>query len=212
MESWTQLNRLEKWTPAAIVPEGVDVVVAVDVANPLLGPQGCTRVYGPQKGLRMEQAPLAEACLEKLAQRAKQEYGFDLAEEPGTGAAGGLGFGFRAFMGARLEPGFEIFAEHARLRDKIAKADLILTGEGMIDRSTLMGKGTGRLAQFCAKIGRPCVGLAGSVDVATPIGADRQFYALYGMSPTLTSPAEAKANAALWLERLAAKVARDRDW
>src|SRR5204863_1835533 len=90
-----------------------ELAVAVDVQNPLLGPRGATRVYGPQKGLRRNDFALAERCLRRLARTYKNQFGRDFAREPGAGAAGGLGFGLLAFLGARLESGFDLFARYA---------------------------------------------------------------------------------------------------
>src|ERR1039458_6524474 len=89
------------------------LLVAVDVQNPLLGPRGATRVYGPQKGLRSRDFVCAERCLGRLAKVVKKDFGRDLARAPGAGAAGGLGFGLLAFLSAQLEPGFDLFARQA---------------------------------------------------------------------------------------------------
>ena len=105
IERWTGLDGLERirvpqrrrWFSA--------VVVATDVRNTLLGPRGATRVYGPQKGLRPQDFALAERCLGRLARVVKQQFGRDFAREPGAGAAGGLGFGLQAFLGAELHRG-----------------------------------------------------------------------------------------------------------
>jgi glycerate kinase len=213
IDRWIKLDRLSRWEVPGDLPANVDYVVAVDVENPLLGTQGCTRVYGPQKGLRMEQAPLAESCLERLANQARQEYNVDLAAEVGAGAAGGLGFGFRAFLGARIERGFDLFAAASGLADKLAWADLIITGEGMIDRQTMMGKGTGQVAQLARDNGKLCIGLAGTVDAVTHgASQDRLFNGIWGIAPSMASPAQAKSEASVWLERLAAKVAAEGDW
>ncbi len=213
IDRWIKLDRLSRWEVPGDLPANVDYVVAVDVENPLLGAHGCTRVYGPQKGLRMEQAPLAESCLERLANQARQEYNVDLAAEVGAGAAGGLGFGFRAFLGARIERGFDLFAAASGLADKLAWADLIITGEGMIDRQTMMGKGTGQVAQLARDNGKLCIGLAGTVDAVTHgASQDRLFNGVWGIAPSMASPAQAKSEASVWLERLAAKVAAEGDW
>lgn len=213
IDRWIKLDRLSRWDVPGDLPANVDYIVAVDVDNPLLGAHGCTRVYGPQKGLRMEQAPLAEACLERLAQLARETYSVDLAAEAGAGAAGGLGFGLRAFLGARIEPGFELFAQASGLAEKLQWADIVITGEGMIDRQTLMGKGTGQVAKLAREAGKICIGLAGTVDVVTHGQShDRLFNWVWGIAPGMTSPAQAKADAALWLERLATKVATEGDW
>ena len=213
IEKWVKLNKLTRWLPPMDPILGVEFVVAVDVDNAMLGLNGCTRIYGPQKGLLMTQFAVAEVALEKLAAKAAEQHGYDVASDPGAGAAGGLGFGLKAFFGARLEPGFEIFALHSRIEDKLAKADVVLTGEGMIDRQTLMGKGTGRLAQRCHALGKRCVGFAGVIEGAAKTQmADRLFHSVHAITPTLTNPTEARKNAALWLERLAHQVANDYDW
>ena len=137
--------------------------VAVDVDNPLLGPKGCSQIYGPQKGLRPEDFALAEKCLGQLASVLKAQHGVDGARIPGAGAAGGLGFGLMAFAGAELESGFEIFAREAHLDERIAAADLVITGEGRIDRQTYMGKGVGQIARRCAHQRVPCLAVAGAI-------------------------------------------------
>lgn len=213
IDKWVKLAKLTRWLPPLEPILGVEFIVAVDVDNPLLGLNGCTRVYGPQKGLIMQQAPIAEGALEKLALRAQEQAGYDIAAEAGCGAAGGLGFGLRVFLGARIESGFEIFAKFAHLDGKIAQADLVLTGEGAIDRQSLMGKGTGRMALRCQLYGKRCVGLAGMVEGAAKTQtSDRLFHAAYGITPTMTSPAESKKAALPWLEKLAHKIASDYDW
>ena len=122
---WEFLDRdgrmIERWTdwtagthPRPAAPPVVHpVLVATDVQNPLLGPRGATRVYGPQKGLRPQDFALAERCLGRLAQVVQRQFGRDFARVPGAGAAGGLGFGLLAFLGAELKPGFELFARQA---------------------------------------------------------------------------------------------------
>lgn len=212
LDRWPRLTQLARLVRPEPLAPGCDWVVAVDVDNPLLGPEGCSRVYGPQKGLVVQQAPMAEAALAKMAEAVRTELGQDLAGEPGAGAAGGLGFGLRAFLGARLESGFELFASLARLDDQIAQADLVITGEGAIDRQSLMGKGTGRVARRCRQLGKPCLGLAGMVDAAAAAqNREPLFMGLHGITPGMTTPAEARQDAARWLERLAAQVAASYD-
>jgi glycerate kinase len=208
--SWVKLSRLTRLEPPATPLPGVEFIVAVDVENPLLGLNGCTRVYGPQKGLLPQQAPVAESALERLAARVQSASGVDVAAEAGAGAAGGLGFGLRSFFGAQLYSGFDLFAEAARLDERIRAVDLVITGEGAIDRQSLMGKGTGRLAQRCRALEKRCIGLAGVVEgAAKSPTADRLFHAVHSITPTLTSPAEARKDAALWLQRLANRVGTD---
>lgn len=163
IDRWTDLHSLsqikfprrERWFD--------EFLVAVDVSNLLLGEKGCTRVYGPQKGLKPTDFEFAERCLTCLAAIAQQELHIDAAREPGAGAAGGLGYGLRTFVGAQLVPGFELYAQLANLPARVEQADLVITGEGAIDEQTLMGKGVGELAALCRKLRKPCIGIGGTV-------------------------------------------------
>ena len=179
-------------------------IVAVDVQNTLLGPNGCTRVYGPQKGLREEDIPRAEAALGLLGEVWEAQTGEDAASLPGAGAAGGLGFGLHCFAGAKIRSGFEIFAEASGLDALLREADVVVTGEGAMDRQTLMGKGVGALAQRARVNGCRCVGLAGLVEnrpaLAEVLDDCRAL-------TDLTTATGAEADAARWLEQLAREVA-----
>ncbi|HTA31661.1 MAG TPA: glycerate kinase [Candidatus Cybelea sp.] len=204
--SWTELYRLAELRAPKRRRLFEEMIVAVDVQNRLLGKYGCTRIYGPQKGLRPEDFPVAERNLRRLAAVVKKDLKHDYASEPGAGAAGGLGFGLRAFAGAKLRPGFELFARQAQLERRIRTADLVITGEGAIDDSTLMGKGVGQLARMCAKLKRPCLGLAGIVSAQKR--AEGFFDETRGLTD-LTAVENAKKRPAFWLERLAAQAARE---
>jgi glycerate 2-kinase len=204
IERWTGLDRLRRIQ----APRGprlfAQVLVAVDVQNPLLGPRGATRVYGPQKGLRPSDFASAERCLRRLAQVARAQFKRDFEREPGAGAAGGLGFGLLAFLGARLEPGFDLFARLASLPGRLRAADLVITGEGAIDASTFMGKGTGQIARQCRRLNTPCVGLAGSVGDASQ--AAQNFTQAHGLTEHVSID-NARTQPARYLERLAQQVA-----
>lgn len=182
----------------------IPLTIAVDVQNPLLGATGCSRVYGPQKGLTEADLPRAEAALEQLAEVWKSQTGEDAACLQGAGAAGGLGFGLHCFAGAKIRSGFEIFAETAQLESLFMDADLVITGEGAMDRQSIMGKGVGELAKLAKSNRCRCIGLAGNLD-------DREtLLQHFGACSALTeiTPAEhALANAAHWLEKLAHKAA-----
>ena len=206
IEQWISLSSLAQIRAPRRRRWFREMIVAVDVQNPLLGPRGATRVYGPQKGLRKKDFASAESCLKRLAQVVKKELGRDFACEPGSGAAGGLGFGLLAFGAARAEPGFEVFARYSSLERRLAWADLVITGEGSIDNSTLMGKGVGRIATRCRELGIPCIGLAG---VSTKASRRRIFTEVRALTE-LASPKQARVRAAYWLERLALKVAGPR--
>ncbi len=204
IERWIELQGLEQIRPPKRHGRG-QVIVAVDVQNQLLGARGATRIYGPQKGLRPRDFAVAEGCLRRLASVVRERSGRDMARLPGAGAAGGRGFGLMAFLRARAESGFDLFARHAQLLRRLRKADLVVTGEGALDRSTLMGKGVGQVGRACRRLGIPCIGLAGSV--VRSAEAKRLFAQLHALID-LTTEADAKARPVFWLERLAERVAR----
>ncbi len=205
IERWTDLERLDRIGAPRRRRWFAQAVVATDVKNPLLGLRGATRVYGPQKGLRPEDFALAEGCLGRLARVVRRQFGRDFARVPGAGAAGGLGFGLAACLNARLEPGFGLFAQQAALERRLCAADLVVTGEGAIDRSTLMGKGVGEVARRCRQLHIPCVGLAGVVGIRGPGG--RFFREIHALAD-LAGVRQARARPAHWLERLAQRVAQ----
>lgn len=202
---WTELHQLAAVRPPDATRLFDDLIVAVDVQNPLLGPSGCSRVYGPQKGLT--EFEVAERCLGALAAVLEKQLHLGFANTPGAGAAGGLGFGLMSFLGAKMEPGIDIFERHAKLEARVKSAQLVITGEGALDAQTLMGKGVGEIANVCRKLGVPCIGLAGVVP--EPEKAKEKFLATHALTPDLTDKESALREPALWLERLAAKVAAE---
>lgn len=201
IQRWTELERLARIARSARTRWFEELIVAVDVQNPLLGARGAARVYGPQKGLRREDFAKAEKCLRTLVLQRRSP---SAATKPGAGAAGGLGFGLMAFAGAKVEPGFELFARLAKLEKLLRKADLVITGEGCIDDSTFMGKGVGEIARRCRKGKIPCVALAGNITAR--VEADRFFMAAHALTDS-TTIAKAKSNPAAWLEKLTERVA-----
>jgi glycerate kinase len=130
------------------------IVAAVDVRNPLLGQNGATRVFGPQKGVTPDKIDKFELSLLKLADVVAKEFGFDHRNEAGAGAAGGLGFGLMSFCGARVRPGFDVVAESVALESRMKNVDLVITGEGSLDRQTLEGKTPAGVAQLARKFGK----------------------------------------------------------
>jgi glycerate 2-kinase len=130
------------------------IVAAVDVKNPLLGEHGATRVFGPQKGVTPEKIDNFERALGRLADVVAQQFGSDHRNEAGAGAAGGLGFGLLSFCGARIRTGFDVVAEAVELETKIKDVDLVITGEGSLDRQTLEGKTPSGVARIARKNGK----------------------------------------------------------
>ena len=137
------------------------LIAAVDVKNPLLGKNGATRVFGPQKGVTKDQIDKLELALTRLADVVAKEFGFDYRNEAGAGAAGGLGFGLMSFCGAKVRPGFDVAAEAVGLESKIKDADVVITGEGSLDRQTLEGKTPAGVAQLAGKLGKPVFAIVG---------------------------------------------------
>jgi glycerate 2-kinase len=201
IERWTELNRLARLSRPSRTRWFEELIVAVDVQNPLLGVRGATRVYGPQKGLRNGDFAKAEKCLRTLASQPRFQ---TLAARPGAGAAGGLGFGLMAFVGAKAEPGFDLFARFAKLEKLLRATDLVITGEGCIDESTFMGKGVGEIARRCRKRKIPCLAFAGCITAHQP--ANRFFVKACALTEA-TTIAKAKSNPATWLEKLTERVA-----
>jgi len=140
------------------------IIAAADVRNPLLGENGATRVFGPQKGAVDDKIDNLERALAKLADVVSKEFGVDYRDEPGAGAAGGLGFGLMSFCGARIRQGFDVVAEAVRLESKMKDVDLVITGEGSLDRQTLEGKTPMGVAQLARKLGKRIFAIAGRTD------------------------------------------------
>jgi glycerate 2-kinase len=206
IERWTGLSQLSSIAQPEKPFELEQLTVATDVSNPLLGPRGATRIYAPQKGLTARQLPFAELCLRRLARVAARQFGRNCAKAAGAGAAGGLGFGLVTFAGGRVIGGFELFAEQARLDQRLRQAQLVITGEGALDHSSLMGKGVGRVACRCRELGVPCIGIAGTVALGPSLV--RTFTAVHALTE-LTSLRVSKSAPATWLERLGHEVAKN---
>jgi glycerate 2-kinase len=143
------------------LPLQLNIIAAVDVRNPLLGENGATRVFGPQKGASKSDLDNLERALTRLADVVAEEFGFDERNRAGAGAAGGLGFGLLSFCGATIRPGFEVVAEAVGLEAKMKDADLVITGEGSLDRQTLEGKTPAGVARLARKLHKPVFAIVG---------------------------------------------------
>jgi glycerate kinase len=167
---------------------GVELRVAVDVTHSLLGAAGATAIYGPQKGVRDWEAPALDRALSRWARRIEQDLDVSRATEAGAGAGGGLPVGLlaaaRAVGGtASIESGAALVAEAVGLREAIEVADLVVTGEGSLDRQTSYGKTVAYVAELAAELGRPCLAVAGRVD-GLPMGvADAEASTPPGVAP-----------------------------
>jgi|SRR5208283_2231083 len=164
---WPGIRAIDGWVSELIPP----IVIACDVENPLLGPGGALAVYGPQKGLKPADALGLEAQSARIASMVCRHFGRSesLAAEHGAGAAGGIAFGLMAAAGARLVPGFELVASWLDLDARMAAADIVVTGEGRFDDSSLSGKGPGAVARRALALGKPVHVFAGRVALARPV-------------------------------------------
>ena len=189
-------------------PLAVSLVAATDVDNPLLGPNGASAVYGPQKGADREAvldlddalrrwADVAEACVAQPG----------LRERPGAGAAGGLGFGLMA-LGAVVTSGFDLVAEAVGLRARVEAADLVVTGEGRLDAQSLRGKVVIGIARLAQDAGVPCVAVAGQAEVGRRDAAAAGIDDIEAVADLLGSAKTALEAGAEGAERAATALAR----
>ena len=144
------------------------IEVLCDVQNPLIGPEGASVVYGPQKGADAAAVAELDRALANYAGIVERDLGVRIAELPGGGAAGGLAGGLAAFCGARLVSGFEAVAGAIGLAERVAQADLVLTGEGRLDTQSTWGKSVAGVALLAQAAGKPCVAICGLIE-----GGDR---------------------------------------
>jgi glycerate kinase len=146
----------------------VEVVGLTDVDNPLTGPRGASAVFGPQKGAGPDDVWMLDQALAHLASVVRRDLGLDVAGEPGAGAAGGLGFGLRVFAGARLRSGAASVGEAVGLQERIGAADLVVTGEGALDATSLGTKVVGEVLRLAGLSGRRAVVVCGRAEVRPP--------------------------------------------
>jgi glycerate kinase len=181
---------------------GRALVAATDVTNPLLGLRGATNVYGPQKGLSSERLFAADGALSRFAHLVDRA----TADAPGAGAAGGLGYALLV-LDAQQRPGIDVVAQASGFGERLAGADLVLTGEGKLDPQTFTGKVVAGVAGLAAGAGVPCVALAGRLEVGSrelrAAGVDGAYGMVdaFGERRSLDDPAGALAD-------LAERVAR----
>lgn len=198
-----ELRKLAKIVPVKL--RGVTFRVACDVANPLCGPNGASAVFGPQKGATPGMVKRLDAALAHYAEIAGGD-----PDAPGAGAAGGVGYAFKTFLGAKLVPGVDLVLKETHLGDAIRDADLVITGEGRLDGQTVMGKAPIGVAKLAKRYGKPVIALAGclgdGVEAVNRFGIDAYFPILRSVT-TLEAALDAK-NAAENLAKTAEQAVR----
>ena len=159
------LARLARVDPDALDSRlhTIEMSVLCDVQNPLLGPEGASAVFGPQKGADSACVAQLDRALANFAAIIERDLGASVAEIPGAGAAGGLGAGLMAFCGATLQSGFAAVSEAVQLAERIAESDLVLTGEGRLDTQSAYGKTVAGVAALAGTADVPCLAVAGLV-------------------------------------------------
>ncbi|GLX13726.1 hypothetical protein Pstr01_19650 [Pseudomonas straminea] len=186
----------------------VQVEVAADVDNPLCGAKGASAVFGPQKGASAQQVEELDAALARLAEVVGEALGEDFSTFPGVGAAGGLGFAAKAFLGARFRPGIELVAELSGLADAVRGADLVITGEGRLDDQSLHGKTPVGVARVAREQGVPVIALAGSLGEGYQQVYEAGIEACFSLAPGPITLEQACASAGKELQARAADLAR----
>jgi glycerate 2-kinase len=190
---------------------GVELLLASDVDNPLLGPKGAAAVYGPQKGASPEDVAVLEAGLAKWADVCEAALGRTARNLPGAGAAGGLGFAAQLFLGARMRPGIELLLEMTAFADHLDGARLVITGEGSLDAQSLHGKAPVGVARATAARDQaaPVIAVAGVSSLSPDQLRAAGIAAAYALTDIEPDVAACRANPGPILERLAARIAAD---
>ena len=160
--SLARLNRIDMSGLHSKVEE-CEFLVACDVNNPLTGPTGASAIYGPQKGATQEMIAELDSALSHFAEVVKRDIGAEIGDVPGSGAAGGLGGGLIAFVGGQLRAGVDIVLDTVGLDDYLTGCDLVITGEGSMDHSTIYNKAPVGVAGRAKNLSIPVVGISGSL-------------------------------------------------
>lgn len=176
--------------------------IACDVTNPLCGENGCSAVYGPQKGADPEMIRQMDQWMERYGDLAARTFPAADKEAPGAGAAGGLGFAFLTFLNGSLESGVGMVLKEINLKDDIRDTDLVITGEGRLDAQTVMGKAPIGVAHLAKEYGKPVIAFSGAVTreagLCNQHGIDAFFPIMRGVVSLQEAldPGEARINAA----------------
>ncbi len=199
------LERLARIDAIRLDPRvrAISIVAAADVSSPLLGRDGAAQLFAPQKGASDEQVEVLERGLAALAHRLSVDLGADVPDAPGAGAAGGAGAMLLA-VGARVRPGIDVVLDALRFRERLRGADLVITGEGRLDRSSLAGKAPIGVARICEAEGVPCAAIVGQADPDAAGG----FVSVRSLVEHAGSVAAALSGAKEGLSALAASLSR----
>lgn len=186
-----------------------EFVLASDVDNPLLGERGAAHVYGPQKGADPEQVRLLDEALANWARAVLAAGGRDVADQPGAGAAGGVGYGALAVLGARMRPGVDVVLELIGFDRQLDGAGLVVIGEGSLDEQTLHGKGPAGVAARARAAGVPVVAVAGRSELSPERLREAGIEAVYTLTEVEPDPQRCIRDAATLLPALGERIAEN---
>lgn len=189
--------------------DGARLTVACDVDNPLTGPAGAAAVYGPQKGATPEQVAELDAALAHWADLVAAATGHDHRDEPGAGAAGGVGFAAIALLGGRLRPGIDLVLELTGFHSRLAGASLVVTGEGRLDEQTLRGKAPAGVAAAARAAGVPVVAVCGSNTLSPALLREAGIVAAYPLLELEPDLDRCLTDGEALLRRVGARIATD---
>jgi glycerate kinase len=205
------LRNLERIDMSSLDPrlKEVSVIVAVDVDNPLCGPNGASYVYGPQKGATPEMLPVLDEALQRFAFILQRDLGVNILNVPGAGAAGGLGGGLIAFLGAQLRLGIEVVLEVVKFEALLQKgADLVITGEGRLDKQTSFGKVPIGVAKVAKKFGIPVLAIVGAIGEGAEVVFEQGIDSYFSVIPRPMTLDESIAEVRTLLKSVAERCAR----
>ncbi|WP_371500942.1 glycerate kinase [Kitasatospora sp. NBC_00374] len=188
---------------------GVEVVVACDVDNPLLGARGATAVYGPQKGADGGDLVVLEEGLTRWADAVREATGRDVRDAPGAGAAGGVGFAALALLGATMRPGIELLLELLGFDEAVRGARLVVTGEGCLDAQTLHGKAPAGVAAAATRAGVRVAAVAGRLELSEDQWRAAGFAAAVALTDLAERPGDSMTRAAELAEVAGERLAAD---
>lgn len=181
-------------------------VIASDVDNPLVGPNGASHIFGPQKGATDKMAEALDRKLSHYADIVEKQTGVSLHDYAGAGAAGGAGGAFLAFFPAVMRRGIDVVLEASGFSESVASSDLIFTGEGKSDRQTLSGKTAFGIAQMAAVHGKPVILLSGAIDPESRKDLMRFFEEVHSVSGGAVTEKQSMDNASVHVRKRASEI------
>lgn len=182
-----------------------ELEVLCDVTNPLYGPQGAAYVYAPQKGADQTTVQLLDKGLQHIAQLIKQQTNIDINTIAGAGAAGGIAGGLFALFDAKLINGFDYLSQLSNLENQIQISEVVVSGEGKVNHSSLQGKVPGKIAELCLKYQKPLILIAGDSSLQVE---DLPQIPIHTITAIAQNETDAMSNAAEYIERIASEI----DW